>query len=69
MRKLDSLRIDRTSLKIVSKHADSGVDDWRDKQPLERLEGLEILRQMWSDYDPDTARLPRIYTVVKRPRG
>jgi len=71
MRMLDEQRLDKEAFEVVDMHSDSGLasDDWRAKSPLERLEGLEILRQMWSDYDPDTARLPRVYTVVEQTRS
>ena len=69
MRVLDQQRIDKSFMSFGQLHSESAPDDWRDRGPLERLEGLEILRQMWSDYDPDTARLPRIYQVVERERS
>lgn len=69
MRIADHQRIDRSAFDVVDLHSETGTDDWRDKTPGERLEALEILRQMWSNYDPTTARLPRIYTVVERARS
>jgi hypothetical protein len=37
---------------------------WR-MTPIKRLETIELLRQMNHPYDPDTARLPRVFESVK----
>lgn len=67
MRILDKQHIDKKLFQVVDLR--SGDDDaWKDKSPVDRLAGLEIIRQMWSEYDPATARLPRLYTVVEPPR-
>jgi hypothetical protein len=66
MRILDNQRIDKTSFSIVTLHSDLEDSAWLNKRPEERLEGLEILRQMWSDYDPDTERLQRVYAIIER---
>ncbi len=64
MRILEQQHIDKT--RIIVTDMQEPQNDWADKSPIERLEGLEILRQMWNDYDPSTARLPRIYTITER---
>lgn len=66
MRAVNKQHVDRSVFAVIDMHSEESGDDWRFKTPLERLDGLEILRQIWSDYDPDTARLPRFYTVVER---
>ncbi len=66
MRILEKQHIDRSQIIVTDLHSDSDVNFWRHRTPLERLHGLEILRQMWNDYDPDTARLPRFYTVIEQ---
>ena len=39
--------------------------EWRAMSPLERLAAVELWRQMnHADYDPDTARLPRVFEIV-----
>lgn len=68
MRILDSQKIDKQSITIINLHDDDPDDPWGKNPPLERLEGLEILRQMWSNYDPDTERLPKFYSVIERTR-
>jgi len=37
---------------------------WR-MTPIKRLEMIELLRQMNHPYDPDTARLPRVFETAK----
>jgi hypothetical protein len=42
---------------------------WQVKSPAERLEALELMRQIIYGYDPATARLQRILEVAELPRG
>lgn len=42
---------------------------WRSPPPLERMRGLEFMRQAMYDYDPDTARLSRVFEVVSPSQG
>jgi hypothetical protein len=60
-------RVDRKKISIADLH-DSGKElrFWLRQPVRKRLEGLELLRQIAHEYDPDTARLPRFLTVVKR---
>ena len=38
---------------------------WRAMSPQQRLAAVELWRQMnHADYDPDTARLPRVFEIV-----
>lgn len=66
MRILEKQRLDKRTFEILSLHDLGSVNGWLSRTPVERLQGLEILRQEWHDYDPDTARLSRVYTVVER---
>ena len=66
MRILDTLQLDKNSISVTSLAADDPGMNWLNKSSQERLAGLEALRQMWHDYDPSTARLSRVYSVVKR---
>ncbi|MGR0480884.1 MAG: hypothetical protein ACTFAL_05630 [Candidatus Electronema sp. V4] len=46
---------------------DDGVADiayWMRRSPLERLQGIEFLRQACYCYDPVSERLPRFFEVV-----
>jgi hypothetical protein len=47
----------------VAEEADR--QEWRLMSPLKRIERVEQLRQMNHPYDPDTARLPRVFQVIK----
>ena len=64
-----SARVNRNVISVVDLHdEDDRVRYWRRQPPIKRLEGLELLRQSAYDYDPATARLARVLTVVKRKR-
>jgi hypothetical protein len=44
--------------------------EWRAMTPLARLRAVEVMRQLnHPGYDPTTARLPRLYTVVESTQG
>jgi hypothetical protein len=38
---------------------------WRGKSPAERMETLELLRQINYGYDPATSRLQRVLEVIE----
>ena len=60
-------RVDRKALSVVELHADDdALSYWLQQPPIKRLEALELLRQIAHEYDPATARLPRLLTVVDR---
>lgn len=70
MRLVDTLRIDNSVLEDVS--LDDHGDDreyWKTKTPVERLQALEILRQIVYGYDPLTDRIPRVLTNIEQPWG
>jgi hypothetical protein len=66
MRLIENMKLDKSSFEVSNINDDAPENGWMSKTPLERFEGVEILRQMWHSYDPDTERLPRVYTVVER---
>lgn len=61
-------RVDRRAFSIVS--LDEQEDDekryWRSKTPHERLEAIELTRQLLYGYDPATTRLQRVFEVAQR---
>jgi len=63
-----STRLDRTAFSVVSidEAQEASRAYWRDKTPYERLEALEITRQMLYGYDPATLRLQRVFELVER---
>ncbi len=42
---------------------------WLSKTPEERWAAVELLRQIHYGYDPSTARLQRVYTVLELGEG
>lgn len=64
MKSDQSIRVDRSVL-TISTLRQADADDrtyWRSKTPIERLEALELMRQVVYQYDPVTTRLQRILT-------
>lgn len=58
--------LDKTAFSIASGFDNSDDKDyWLSKTPHERLEALELLRQVAYGYDPTTSRLQRILEVVE----
>ena len=55
---VEQARIDRSAIE-VSTLADQGDDGayWATKSPRERMEALELIRQIVYGYDPATTRL------------
>jgi hypothetical protein len=56
-------------LTVARSFAEAEKDDrreWQRMSPLQRIEMMEQLRQMNHPYDPDTARLPRVFQVIKQ---
>jgi hypothetical protein len=67
MKLLRTLRVDRSSLTITSltdRPDDAGYRHSR--SPYQRLQVVEILRQINYGYDPSTARLQRILEIAQR---
>ena len=63
-------KIDRTAFSVI-KMEDQEEDlkrYWHSKTPRERLEAVELMRQLNYDYDPATDRVQRVLEVVERPR-
>ena len=66
--KKDFPRIDRTAFSVI-KMEDQEEDlkrYWHSKTPRERLEAVELMRQLNYDYDPATDRVQRVLEVVER---
>jgi hypothetical protein len=63
---IDSVRVDRSEFRVDRLGSDSGDREyWKSKTPQERMEYLELLRQINYGYDPATARLHRVFEVAK----
>ena len=61
------MRVDRKTISVVDLHdASDSVRYWRRQSVTRRLEALELLRQSAHQYDPATARLPRLLKITQR---
>jgi hypothetical protein len=58
--------MDRSALEIASiDERESEQQYWRAKSPQERMQALELMRQIIYGYDPATTRLQRVFEVVE----
>jgi hypothetical protein len=65
----DHAKVDRSAFTVVGlKEADAADEAyWKSRTPDERLEALELSRQITYGYDPTTRGLSRFFEVVKFP--
>jgi hypothetical protein len=65
---LESIRMDKTAVSVVSLYAESDEKEfWRAQPPTARLEALELMRPAMYGYDPISDRIERVLEVIKRP--
>jgi len=64
---IPQLRIDRSAIVIstLQEPADE-IAYWQTKTHLERLEALELMRQILYAYDPSASRLQRVLTITEQ---
>jgi hypothetical protein len=68
---VQNTRLDRSVFEVDSLGSgsldkrDSDRTYWRAKTPAERMEALELMRQIIYGYDPATTRLQRIFAVTE----
>lgn len=60
------LKVDRTAFVVTSLHESDEKEYWLSKTPEERLQALELMRQVVYGYDPTTARLQRVLEITQR---
>lgn len=66
MKAIDTYKMDKSVLSIVSLSEESDEREyWRSKTPYERLEFIELMRQINYGYDPATTRLQRVLEVAQ----
>ena len=66
MNAVASARLDRSAFEVVPLDEDRNDREyWRTKSPLERMEALELTRQIVYGYDPATTRLQRVFEVAE----
>jgi hypothetical protein len=66
MNLVDRSRLDRAVFEVASlDDEDPDKAFWQTKSPQERMEALELLRQIIYGHDPATTRLQRVLEVVE----
>ena len=63
-------KLDRTAFSVGSVFDESDEKAyWLSKTPQERLEAVELMRQIIYGYDPSTIRLQRVFEIAQlKPR-
>ena len=66
---LDQARVDRNAFSVsnLAEAEQATLDYWRQRTPDERLEALELSRQIAYGYDPTARGLSRFFEVVEFP--
>ena len=66
MNTIDTFKIDKGALSVISLSEESDDKEyWHTKTPQERLEAVELMRQINYGYDPTTIRLQRVLKVAQ----
>ncbi len=66
MNAVDTFRMDKSILSVTSLFEESDEKGyWHSKTPHERLEAVELMRQINYGYDPTTTRLQRVLEVAQ----
>ncbi len=68
MRAIDAFKMDKEKFSVLSSFEEADAADkayWHSKTPQERLEALELMRQINYGYDPTTERLQRVLEVAE----
>ncbi|MGA3025812.1 MAG: hypothetical protein ABSF98_13675 [Bryobacteraceae bacterium] len=66
MNAVDAARLDRSAFQIAALDEDADEREyWRAKSPAERMEALELMRQIVYGYDPATTRLQRVLEIAE----
>ena len=63
------LKVDRSAFVVTSLYESDEKEYWLSKTPDERLQALELMRQIVYGYDPATARLQRVLEIAQRQQG
>ena len=66
MRAIDAFKMDKATFSVLSSFEEADEADktyWYSKTPQERLEALELMRQINYGYNPTTERLQRVLEV------
>lgn len=63
------LKVDRSAFVVTSLYESDEKEYWLSKTPEERLQALELMRQIIYGYDPATTRLQRVFEIAQRQTG
>ena len=69
MSAIDTVKIDKSVLLVTSFSESDEKEYWHSKTPYERLESIELMRQINYGYDPTTTRLQRVLEVAQLTSG
>ncbi len=61
-------RIDKTAFSVTPLDDEADEDEkayWLSKTPQERLQALELMRQIIYGYDPSSTRLQKVLTITE----
>ena len=59
------IHVDRSAFEISSLDDTGEREYWHAKSPAERMEALELMRQIIYGYDPATTRLQRVLEIAE----
>ena len=65
---IDTLKVDKKTFSVLSSFEEAAEVDkayWHSKTPQERMEALELMRQINYGYNPITERLQRVLEVAE----
>ena len=66
MKTIDTFKMDKSVFSIISLSEESDEREyWHSKTPYERLEAVELMRQINYGYDPTATRLQRVLEVAQ----
>ena len=72
MRTIDTFRMDKEEFSVLTSFEEADAADkayWHSKTPQERMEALELMRQINYGYDPTTERLQGVLEIAELTQG
>jgi hypothetical protein len=68
MKTIQSLKMNKNIFSVVTDFSEvNDMEYWFSLSPVERLEAIELMRQIIYGCDPSYDRLQRVFTVAKHP--
>ena len=70
MNAIDTVKMDKRTFSVTSLFDEpDDLQYWLSKTPQQRLEAVELMRQINYGYDPTTSRLQRVFEVTQFTSG